>query len=67
MRWSMQCCSKLASYADERLLFEDGVVALVDWACLLAAEMRLLVAADEGGTFVRVTVAGLGVCAGSGY
>jgi hypothetical protein len=30
MSLSSQCCPKLASYAEERLLLEETVVALVD-------------------------------------
>ncbi len=60
MRWSIQCCPKLASYADERLLFEETVVALVDCVCPLPAETRLLVTEDDVEAIVHIMLFGSG-------
>ncbi len=60
MRWSIKCCPKLVSYADERLLFEETVVALVDCLCPLPAETRLLVTEDDVEAIVRAIFAGSG-------
>lgn len=47
MWWSIQCCPKLASYADERLLLWETVVALVERIRTLPEETRLLVTEDD--------------------
>ncbi len=56
MLWSIRCRLKFASYAEERRLLEETVVASMDCVFPLPAETRLLVTEDDvGGHCTRKT------------